>query len=207
MPRVSTDPRTFARRPGLPTRLALRASRRMMGGDADTVGAMAHRPGVLFPWALMETAAQRGRSVLPDHLDDLVTFVVSVRLGCSWCIDFGARRWEDQGLDPAVLRHAVTWRDAPAQVFDQGTRAALAYAEALSSEPDEVTDAMVADLVELFGEDGVVEITFWAALENMRGRFNSALGLTSQGFSTGDACALAAAGRVPTAQVAGSSER
>lgn len=201
MPRISTDPRTFAHRPGLATRLALRASRRMMGGDADTVGAMAHRPGVLFPWALMETAAQRGRSVLPDHLADLVTFVVSVRLGCSWCIDVGAARWEEQGLDPAVLRHAVSWREAPAEVFDEGTRAAFGYAEALSAEPVEVTDAMVADLVDRFGEDGVVEITFWAALENMRGRFNSSLGLTSQGFSSGDACDLAAARR---AQVASS---
>ncbi len=193
MPRISTDPRTFARRPSLATRLALGASRRMMGGDADTVGAMAHRPGVLFPWALLETTAQRGRSVLPPHLPELVTFVVSVRLGCSWCIDFGASRWEQQGLDPQVLRHAVTWRQAPAGVFDDATRAAFAYAEAMSADPVEVDDAMVAALVEHVGEDGVVEISFWAALENMRGRFNSALGLTSQGFSSGDACALAAA--------------
>jgi AhpD family alkylhydroperoxidase len=193
MPRISTDPRTFAHRPSLATRLALRASRRMMGGDADTVGAMAHRPGVLFPWALLETTAQRGRSVLPPHLPELVTFVVSVRLGCSWCIDFGASRWEQQGLDPQVLRHAVTWRQAPAEVFDDATRAAFAYAEAMSAEPVEVDDAMVAALVAHVGEDGVVEISFWAALENMRGRFNSALGLTSQGFSSGDACALAAA--------------
>lgn len=193
MPRISTDPHTFASPPSLATRLALRASRRMMGGDADTVGAMAHRPGVLFPWALLETTAQRGRSVLPPHLPELVTFVVSVRLGCSWCIDLGASRWEQQGLDPQVLRHAVAWRQAPDDVLDADAKAAFAYAEALSAEPVEVDDAMVADLVERFGEAGVVELSFWAALENMRGRFNSALGLTSQGFSSGDACALAAA--------------
>ena len=207
MPRISTDPSTFARRPSWATRLALRAARRMMGGDVDTVGAMAHRPGVLFPWSLLEVSAGRSRSVLPEHLGELVTFVVSVRLGCSWCIDFGARLWEDRGLDPAVLRHAVSWRDAPGSVFDADARAAFGYAEALSAEPLEVTDAMVADLVERFGEDGVVEITFWAALENMRGRFNSALGLTSQGFSSGDACDLAAARRVGAGQLEASSDR
>jgi AhpD family alkylhydroperoxidase len=195
LPRINTDPATFARRPSLGTRLLLGMGRRMMGTHTDNLGAMAHRPGVLVPWAMMETGAQRARSVLPGHLPDLVVFVVSVRLGCSWCIDFGASRWEQRGLDPAVLRHAVTWRDAPASVFDDDARAAFAYAEAVSAEPVEVDDAMVDDLVGRFGEDGVVELTFWAALENMRGRFNSALGITSQGFSTGDACALAMAGR------------
>jgi len=125
MPRISTDPATFARRPSWTTRLLLHAGRRMMGSHTDNLGAMAHRPGVLVPWAMMETGARRARSVLPQHLPDLVTFVVSVRLGCSWCIDFGASRWKQQGLDPAVLRHAVGWRDAPASVFDDGTRAAV----------------------------------------------------------------------------------
>jgi len=41
----------------------------------------------------------------------------------------------------------------------------------------------------------VVELTFWAGLENLRARFNSALGITSQGFSSGEACSLAMAGR------------
>lgn len=195
MPRISTDPATFARRPSWGIRLLLRAGHRLMGARTDNLGAMAHRPGVLVPWAMLEAGAQRARSVLPSHLPALVVFVVSVRLGCSWCIDFGASRWEQQGLDPAVLRHAVTWREAPASVFDDDTRAAFAYAEAISAEPVAVDDAMVADLVERFGEDGVVEITFWAALENMRGRFNSGLGLTSQGFSSGEACSLAMAGR------------
>ncbi len=195
MPRINTDPTTFARRPSLGTRLLLRAGRSMMGRDTDTLGAMAHRPGVLVPWAMLETGAQRARSVLPEHLPELVTFVVSCRLGCSWCIDFGASRWEQQGLDPAVLRHAVTWRDAPGHVFDAATRAAFAYAEAISADPVEVDGEMVADLVGHFGEAGVVELTFWAALENMRGRFNSALGITSQGFSSGDACSLAMVGR------------
>lgn len=195
MPRINTDPTTFARRPSLGTRLLLRAGRSMMGRDTDNLGAMAHRPGVLVPWAMLETGAQRARSVLPEHLPELVVFVVSCRLGCSWCIDFGASRWEQQGLDPAVLRHAVAWRDAPDEVFDAGTRAAFAYAEAVSADPVAVDDEMVAGLVERFGEAGVVELTFWAVLENMRGRFNSALGITSQGFSSGDACALAMVGR------------
>jgi hypothetical protein len=34
----------------------------------------------------------------------------------------------------------------------------------------------------------VVELTYQIALENMRARMNSALGIAEQGFSSGDAC-------------------
>ena len=41
-----------------------------------------------------------------------------------------------------------------------------------------MTEALRADL----GEDGFEELTMMVAVENERSRFNSALGLTSQGF-------------------------
>ena len=47
----------------------------------------------------------------------------------------------------------------------------------------QVTDEIVADLLHRFGEPGVVELAYLVALENMRSRFNSTLGLTTQGFS------------------------
>ena len=44
---------------------------------------------------------------------------------------------------------------------------------------DEMTEALRADL----GDDGLVELTMLVAVENLRSRFNSTLGLSSQGFS------------------------
>jgi hypothetical protein len=41
-----------------------------------------------------------------------------------------------------------------------------------------MTEALRAEL----GEDGLVELSMMVAVENERSRFNSALGLTSQGF-------------------------
>jgi alkylhydroperoxidase family enzyme len=52
----------------------------------------------------------------------------------------------------------------------------------------DVTDEQVADLERRFGRDGVVELTYQIALENLRPRMNSALGITGQGFSSDDAC-------------------
>ncbi len=180
-------------------RAALAAGRRRYGQDPDTVLAMSHHPGVLVPWALMETAGLRRRSVLPDGLADLVVLVTAVHIGCSWCIDFGAYEWERRGLDPDVVVDAVRWRTADR--FDDDARAAFEFAEAASGQLDQVSDQMVADLVRRFGEPGMVELAYLVALENMRSRFNSVLGLTSQGFSSGEACSLAA--RQATAQTAG----
>jgi AhpD family alkylhydroperoxidase len=170
-------------------RFGVAVGRRRYGQDLDTVLAMSHHPGVLFPWALMETAGLRRRSRLPDGLADLVVLVTAVHLGCSWCVDFGAGEWERRGLDPDVVVDAVRWRTADR--FDDDARAAFAFAEAASGQLEQVTDDMVADLVDRFGEPGIVELAYLVALENMRSRFNAVLGLTSQGFSSGEACSLA----------------
>jgi len=178
-------------KPGLATRVALGYARKTYGADMQSTLAMSHHPGVLFPWALMETTGARRRSALPAELADLVVFVTSVRIGCSWCVDFGASLWEQKNLDPLTLREAVRWRESDR--FDADSRAAFAYAEAMTGEPDEVTDEMVADLRQRFGDKGVVELTYLVALENMRSRFNAALGLSNQGFSSGEACSIAEA--------------
>lgn len=187
MARVNTRPETFSPRPSLLTRVLLAASRRTTGFDLDTVAAMAHRPGVLVPWSLLEAATMRTRSVLPDHLADLVVFVVARRLGCPWCVDFSAALWQRAGLDSDVLRAAADWRENSG-TFDDTTLAAFAFAEALSDDPTRVDDDLVERLRDAVGESGLVEVAYWAALENMRSRFNASLGLTSQGFS--DTCEL-----------------
>ncbi len=188
MARIPLALQDRTKRPSLVTRLALAYGRKTYGGDLDSALAMSHHPGVFWPWGLMEAAGDRRRSVLPEHLDRLVVFVTAVHLGCSWCIDFGASLWEKKQLDSAILREASHWRTSHA--FDDDARAAFAYAEAVSGDLSNVTDEMVADLRERFGDDGVVELTYLVALENMRSRFNASVGITSQGFSSGEACVI-----------------
>ncbi|MFV0459159.1 MAG: carboxymuconolactone decarboxylase family protein [Actinomycetales bacterium] len=179
---VSTDPTTFGSRPPVLVRAALAAARRVSGEDLDTLGAMAHRQGVLLPWMLLEAGTMRMKSVLPGELAELVVFVVANRLGCSWCIDYSSARWECSGLDPSRLEAAARWRERP-EAFDATSLAAFAFAEAVCADPLEDTSMLAATLGELVGEQGVVEVAYWAALENLRSRFNAALGLTSQGFA------------------------
>ena len=58
----------------------------------------------------------------------------------------------------------------------------------MTATPTEATDEQVADLERRFGRDGVVELTYQIALENLRSRMNSSLGVTEQGFSSGEGC-------------------
>lgn len=66
----------------------------------------------------------------------------------------------------------------------------MAYAEAMTATPPEVTDEMVAELRTELSEAELVELTATVALENLRNRNNAALGLTGQGFE--DRCEVPA---------------
>jgi alkylhydroperoxidase family enzyme len=77
-------------------------------------------------------------------------------------------------------------------VFSALEKAVLAYTDAMTRTPVEITDADVAGLREQLGEHALVELTAAIAHENLHARMNHALGYGAQGFSEGGVCALAA---------------
>jgi AhpD family alkylhydroperoxidase len=171
-------------------------SRRRFGAVAEPAAAMAHNPRVLRSNVRTELSVEKWHALDPT-LKDLAVMAAAVTVGCSWCVDFGYWTSTSKGVAPAKLRAVPHWRDS--DVFTDSERAVLAYAEAVSTTPPTVTDAMVADLRDRLDDAALVELTMMIAVENQRSRFNSALGLTSQGFS--DRCEVPA----PTLHVAGSS--
>jgi hypothetical protein len=60
----------------------------------------------------------------------------------------------------------------------------------MTKDPHLVTDEQVADLRARFGDAGVIELSYQIGTENMRARINTALGITEQGFNSGDACRI-----------------
>ena len=91
-----------------------------------------------------------------------------------------------EGLDIQRLKDIDSY--ATSTAFTDDERAAIAYADAITADPHTVTDEQIADLEARFGDAGVFELTYQIGLENMRARMNTALGITEQGFSSGDAC-------------------
>ena len=60
----------------------------------------------------------------------------------------------------------------------------LEYAEAMTATPPTVTDDMVEGLRTQLDHGQIIELTEMISVENLRSRTNSALGLTSQGFTS-----------------------
>jgi AhpD family alkylhydroperoxidase len=172
--RISLDPPH-----SLVYRLTEWYSRRKWGTVADPAAAMGHNPRVLITNARFEVAVDKWHALDPT-LRHLAEMAASVAIGCSWCIDFGYWIGTSKGTDPAKLRDVPRWRDS--DVYTELERRVLEYAEAMTATPPAVTDEMVEPLRRELGDAALVELTMMVAVENQRSRFNSALGLTSQGF-------------------------
>lgn len=187
MPRIEGVPTTQA---GPVLRAVYWFAKRRYGAVPEPFTVVARHRRLMMAGGRHEMAVERASKVLPANVREIAVYRVAQRLGCSWCVDFGAMLQRLDGLDIERLKHIDDHATSPAYTDDE--RLAIAYADAVTANPVEVTDEQVARLVERFGEAGTIELTYHVGLENMRARMNSALGIVDQGFATGEAC------RVPT---------
>ena len=167
-------------------RAMYRYAKRRFGEVPEPFAVVAHHPRLLIANAVHETMLQSGSRKLPANVRELAVFWTARTVGCSWCVDFGSMLQRLDGLD--VKRLADIENYAISQHFTDDERAAIGYADAMTTDPHTVTDDQVADLRARFGENGVIELTYQIGVENMRARMNTALGITEQGFNSGDAC-------------------
>ena len=99
----------------------------------------------------------------------------------------------DHQAGPGVRIGFWFTRRALARLTGRTPAGALDYATAMTQTPADVPDVLVNTLREHLGEDQLLELTHVIALENLRGRFNLALGIEPAGFSTSTVCATAIA--------------
>ena len=163
-----------------------RYAKRRFGEVPEPFAVAAHHPRLLVANAVHEGLLQSGSKKLPASVRELAVFWTARTIGCSWCVDFGAMLIRLEGLDVERLKDIDDYATSPRYTDDE--RAAIGYADAMTTDPHTVTDEQVADLRRRFGDDGVIELTYQIGVENMRARMYSALGITEQGFSSGDAC-------------------
>ncbi|MGW0518223.1 carboxymuconolactone decarboxylase family protein [Crossiella sp. NPDC003009] len=161
-------------------------AKKRFGAVPEPFAVMAHHRGIMIAAAVTETAVERAAKHLPHSLTDLVVYRVATELGCSWCVDFGTMLQRHKGLDIERLKEIHAYADSP--LFTETEKLALAYADAITASPVRVTDEQVAQLRERLGDKGLVELTYLIAVENQRARFNDALGIVDQGFTSGEAC-------------------
>jgi AhpD family alkylhydroperoxidase len=184
MARISLDPPKT-----LSYRIAARFARRRYGVMPDPGAAIGHNMKVARSYALFELGVERWRA-LDRGLKDMAVMAAAASIGCAWCLDFGY--WEatmNHRVPAEKIRAVPAWRDS--DVFSEVERLVLEYAEAMTNTPPSVTGEMVTRLSAHLSEAQLVELTAIVAVENLRSRINSALGLTAQGFR--DRCEVPAA--------------
>ena len=165
-----------------------RVARRMWGEVPDNAYLLWHHLPVARAVFGFEQKVAKW-SALDPHLKAYAEMASAGAIGCSWCLDFGYFLAHTKGLDEAKVREVPRWREP--EVFTDLEREGMADAEAMTATPPTVTDEMVAGLRRHLDDAALVELTMMIAVENQRSRFNSALGLTSQGFR--DRCEIPAA--------------
>ena len=149
----------------------------------------AHLPGVLRAYGGLEQATARLHN-MDERLRNLAELKAATLTSCEYCIDLGSQISRRSGLTDEQLLALPVYRTS--QHFSDLEKLVLDYALAMSRTPADVSDDLFAQLRQHFSEVQLVELTFVIALENLRGRFNVALGIGSAGFSEGMVCALPA---------------
>ncbi|MET0234669.1 MAG: carboxymuconolactone decarboxylase family protein [Kibdelosporangium sp.] len=183
---MSRIPAVSQEKAGLFGKFMYRFAKKRYGTMLEPLAVSMNHRGLAFAGGMHELLAERSSKELPTSVRELAVYRAAVRLGCEWCIDFGAMLQRLDGLDVERLQEIDNY--ATSAKYSREERLAIAYADGMTATPVQVTDEQVAELVDVFGHKGVVELTYQIGLENMRARVNSALGIAEQGFSSGDAC-------------------
>lgn len=146
-------------------------------------------PGLLRGYGALEQAAAKLHR-LDKRSRALAELKAATLTHCEYCIDLGSqisRRW---GLSDDELLALPSYRTSA--LFSDREKLVLDYAVGMTRTPVDVPDTLFARLRKHFDEVQLVELTHVIALENLRGRFNLALGVGAAGFSEGMVCAVPA---------------
>lgn len=185
----------MARIEGLPShratltaRLAWRSIRRRFGAVGETWRIVAHQPWMLRGWGAFELCLDRARLVDANKLKELAVIKASMVVGCEACVDVHAFLGRGVGITEEQLRNLAHYCDSDA--LSPLKQRVLAYAEAMSRTPVEVSDELFAALRAHFSAAQLVELTAAIAQENFRARFNRPFRVAAVGFSQGSYCPL-----------------
>ena len=192
MPRIPVIP---VRTSGFQTKIVhffTRRSMKQMTGRTpermmEPLERYAHVPALLSGYASLETATAKVKLV-DERLRYLAELKAATITNCEYCIDLGSQVARQSGLTDAHLLALAHYQDS--DLFTPLEKLVIEYAVGMSRAPIDVPDALFDRLRQHFNAAQIVSLTHVIALENMRGRFNLALGIGAAGFSEGMVCAL-----------------
>lgn len=149
----------------------------------------AHVPVLLKGYAKLEQATAKLHR-LDKRLHALAELKAATLTHCAYCIDMGSAISRQWGLTDQEILALPDYRKSP--LFSELDKLVLDYAVGMSRTPVDVPGDLFGRLRQHLDDGQIVELTHHIALENLRGRFNLALGIGAAGFSEGMVCAVPA---------------
>ncbi len=149
----------------------------------------AHVPVLFKGYAKLEQATAKLHR-LDKRLHALAELKAATLTHCEYCIDMGSAISRQWGLTDEEILALPSYQTSP--LFSELDKLVLDYAVGMSRTPVDVPDELFDRLRHHLDDGQIVELTHHIALENMRGRFNLALGIGPAGFSNGMVCAVPA---------------
>lgn len=167
-------------RPPWYARAILALQRRKYGAELESALVWARLPRTFLALTLLYRSLDRRDSPIEPGLRALVQVRISQINWCEFCVDLNGATALERAVTPSKL--AALPRYETSNEFSERERAALAYAETTTDSTRCVGEALRARLRSQFKEGEVVELTALIAFQNMSSKFNSALGIPSQGL-------------------------
>ena len=182
----ATQPAQAPPRPPWYARAILALQRRKYGVELESARVWARLPRTFLALTLLYRSLDRRDSPIEAGLRALIQVRVSQINWCEFCVDLNGATAIERAVAPAKLAALAQYETV--SEFSEREKAALAYAEAATDSTRRVDEALRERLRGHFSEHEILELTALIAFQNLSSKFNSAIGVRSQGF-----CALRSA--------------
>lgn len=137
-------------------------------------------PRLFWLVALFVGFLERRQARLSPVLRSLLMTRVSQLCHCAFCIDANSLRLAERCGALDKVQAVSQWQEST--LFSAEERAALAYAEATTATPPQVSEAVKTDLKQYYCDETITEMTALIAFQNLSARFNAALDIPAQGL-------------------------
>ncbi len=148
-----------------------------LGFAPNSVLTMMRRPAIARAFTALNKAVMENHGRVSSELKRLIGHVASTTAGCRYCeahtIRAAQRFGQQEGRD--AQRLTEVWSYQTSVLFSEAERAALDFARAAASVPNDVTPAVQAALRQFWDDGDIVEITGVIALFGYLNRWNDSM--------------------------------
>ena len=146
---------------------------KLLGYVPNSVLIMQHKPKMVKALALLAQSVWDPASKVPLGFKRLVAYMASRKHGCNSSMAHAAEAAHRAGIDDAKLDAVIDYRSSA--LYNDAERAALEFAEAAASQPNAVTDELMARLKQHWSDEQIVEFAGAVSLNGFLNRWNDTI--------------------------------